>query len=1087
MSTSLEEIFCSENVLPDLFYFVEFTGDIFRPLPRCLDAPSIHSKARDLFENLVIQLSDTEKESGRILLLLGGNGSGKTHLMRAFRSITHEFDYGFFAYMQATQSAQRLDLYVLKKVIESLEQPLLPPRKTETALQRFSMALARQLPKEVVSALQEAESGESVGVLVNKAADQLVDKLNSPDLHFDIIRALLYLQCGVPSVRSKVSKYLRMEELSDYEQEVLGGITPLDADGDAIEIIRQLAKITRTLLGRTFVVCFDQIEVLLQRGQAIETVLLNRMLELARELGEIPGVVVVLGFHQSTYNVYRSQIVPAILDRIELSPPKQFLEVTRTEDEAKQVIGRRLRYLFDEANVPYVYKNESIDPIPPKVFDSFSFDSTRELLRDAYRYRKECIKAGCILKSWPLTTPSVSDEPEDEEVKTTQELVSKLVNDWESYATSSEFQVPDSDNELLSILLEALIQCSLELGGSENSIQVTQCNSSLPSIRLNFNGIEGEQSPLVIAICNATTRGGAFTRQLRLAREMVRDNQKLVIVRSSPFPSGRVNHATQELAQIIANEGRRTVVQDSDWRKMVALSSFKADKDRSVLEAFLRRQRPISNLECIRDILEYENLKFSKAQDTSDGLGNKTHNANSPNDSLVDVKQSPDASPGTDDPPQKAQEQTQQQQGSSVSVRDSNSIEIGTMLMSRRAEPALISPQHFKTHATFIGATGSGKTTLALQIIEQLLERGLPAILIDRKGDLAGYRKPGIWGQSLEDGRLDSFRDRLAQKVDVAVYTPGHPEGCSLNLPLLPQNRGDLSEFDRQQAARASTEALTGMMNYGSGQKAQGKGAVLQRALQRLVEEEDPVTAYDVLEYVKLQEPDFIADLGPLAKFAGELALDLEILLSQKQHLLDSGEDNLDAGVLFGRDASSSGRTRLSIICTKFLSESEEFFWISQLMLEIYRWGAKNPSDLLQATVFIDEADKYLPAIRQPATKQPIENLLRRARSMGIGILLATQNPGDFDYRARDNILTWFVGNLSQRTGVEKIKELFSNAGTDVSSLAGQSRGQFHWLRERQVRKIQAHRNAVKLPSQVPEDEILRLAAEGLQTASKLR
>ena len=61
----------------------------------------------------------------------------------------------------------------------------------------------------------------------------------------------------------------------------------------------------------------------------------------------------------------------------------------------------------------------------------------------------------------------------------------------------------------------------------------------------------------------------------------------------------------------------------------------------------------------------------------------------------------------------------------------------------------------------------------------------------------------------------------------------------------------------------------------------------------------------------------------------------------------------------------------------------------------------------LQAAAFFDEADAYIPAIGSPPTKEPMFDLLRRARSAGIGVLLATQNPGDFDYKARDNIATW--------------------------------------------------------------------------------
>ena len=77
-------------------------------------------------------------------------------------------------------------------------------------------------------------------------------------------------------------------------------------------------------------------------------------------------------------------------------------------------------------------------------------------------------------------------------------------------------------------------------------------------------------------------------------------------------------------------------------------------------------------------------------------------------------------------------------------------------------------------------------------------------------------------------------------------------------------------------------------------------------------------------------------------------------------------------------------------------------FWVSRLLIELGRLARKRPSGTLQAVTFFDEADAYVPAMSSPPTKEPMFDLLRRARSGGIGVLLATQNPGDFDYKARD-------------------------------------------------------------------------------------
>jgi DNA helicase HerA-like ATPase len=127
--------------------------------------------------------------------------------------------------------------------------------------------------------------------------------------------------------------------------------------------------------------------------------------------------------------------------------------------------------------------------------------------------------------------------------------------------------------------------------------------------------------------------------------------------------------------------------------------------------------------------------------------------------------------------------------------------------------------------------------------------------------------------------------------------------------------------------------------------------------------------------------------------------------------------------------------------------------------------------------VLFDEADVYLPAQSQPATKAPMENLLRRARSGGLGLLLATQSPGDLDYKSRDNIRSWFVGRVTQPVALDKMKPLFSDARVNVADrIASQGVGEFYLLQSGQATGFKADQ-ALLRTEQVPENEILTLAA----------
>ena len=125
-----------------------------------------------------------------------------------------------------------------------------------------------------------------------------------------------------------------------------------------------------------------------------------------------------------------------------------------------------------------------------------------------------------------------------------------------------------------------------------------------------------------------------------------------------------------------------------------------------------------------------------------------------------------------------------------------------------------------------------------------------------------------------------------------------------------------------------------------------------------------------------------------------------------------------------------------------------------------------------------DEADVYLPAQSQPATKAPMENLLRRARSGGLGLFLATQSPGDLDYKCRDNIRSWFVGRVTQTVALDKMKPLLSDARVNISTrIPAQKVGEFHLIQNGQPTGFKAHQ-AFLHTDQVPEHEILTLAAQ---------
>jgi DNA helicase HerA-like ATPase len=149
-------------------------------------------------------------------------------------------------------------------------------------------------------------------------------------------------------------------------------------------------------------------------------------------------------------------------------------------------------------------------------------------------------------------------------------------------------------------------------------------------------------------------------------------------------------------------------------------------------------------------------------------------------------------------------------------------------------------------------------------------------------------------------------------------------------------------------------------------------------------------------------------------------------------------------------------------------------FWISRLLVELGRLARKRPSKTLQGVVFFDEADAYIPATSNPPTKEPTFELLRRARSEGLGVMLATQNPGDIDYKARDNIGTWLVGKVTQDRALEKMRNLLAGYPNVAPRLATQPTGHFFVLGSG-TREIRSDRSMM-ITEQLSDTEIATLS-----------
>jgi hypothetical protein len=331
------------------------------------------------------------------------------------------------------------------------------------------------------------------------------------------------------------------------------------------------------------------------------------------------------------------------------------------------------------------------------------------------------------------------------------------------------------------------------------------------------------------------------------------------------------------------------------------------------------------------------------------------------------------------------------------------------------------------------------------------LSRGIPAILIDRKGDLSRYADPHAWQEPLANASDTKMREDLRQRLQINLYTPGDTNGCHLALPLVPFGDSTGNSLDQESLVRFTAAALSKMMKLGDSPNDQARSAILIRALQLLLARHQRGLTIPLLrELIASKDDELIASVeGTYRESHYDNLVERLQTLWVRYEKLFNGPNLLDIEALLGpRSPSQTGQVRLTIICTQFLPDDiSRDFWMAQFLVALGRWCAIHPSPQLQAVLLLDEADRYLPAQgRPPATKEPLEHLLRRARSAGLGLFLATQTPGDFDYRCRENITTWFLGRITQDRALQKVRTLLeaSRDRQAADHLANLTPGEFY-------------------------------------------
>jgi energy-coupling factor transporter ATP-binding protein EcfA2 len=1098
-----------ERLIQAFEHSITWEDDIWRADP--VDVPEVHRAARRKFSELLEAVASGHGAAmqARILLFHGQSGAGKTHLIRALRTAAHRAGKAYFGYAQMTPDITNYADYYLRRLVNALERPYDPDgANAESALARLTNRLvgdAAVMPAGELEKLREAQLDEQgLARFVLQLADDIVasPRFEAQELDINIVRSLLYLQRADPRIDQRVRQYLQGRELNELSRQAVAALDDNSGDGRAFEIIESLGKLAWSVDRAALVFCIDQVEDLRFFDDAEER-FQKAVRDLIQIANRVPTAIIIISCLGDFYDQVRGVLAQSYIDRIEKAGPVALLE-SRTSEEARLIIAKRLEHESARGGTGFT------DPtrfFGPQFFDEFGGLSTRRLLEHAQSRIKS----------------KVVDEPEDgpapdESAGFISTLAAALGfatqaagapagvasgvdfrELWERFQAASEAEIPSDDQELMDVLWAALPLAKDEWGGAVKlAMKRLEIADDLPAIDITVALATGVAQEARVFLCNRPTQGGGLKRQLdRVLPAM--QGKACFMLRASDFPPNRKNQTAQAFRKFRDGGGRSILVPIPEWERMLTVREFHSrHRNDEGFAAWCEQAKLLSGLVPMTQLLRLD-LLGARVPRADAAIASEPV----PATDLADVTPLHLATRGSVGAladwtgwgagaasPQPARADEEDDLPLSV-ILDENGSNASSILAGReiggRSKGITLNKDVLKRHAAVLGGSGSGKTTLALSLIEQLLLRGVPAVLIDRKGDLCSYANPDVWrANDNELGERRGEREKLADSIDVAVYTPGRGSGRPISITLLPNGINELPEHEQQLLANLSAAALGDMLhlkNSATHQKQSGTLSVALKILGSRFSKE--VMLGDLIHLLEDEDPeltDLTQRMDPSGKIRRDLIGQLDSLRHRNSALFEGGGESMrmDAFLGLGPYARRDGRTRLSIIYTGFLGDNENIlFWVSQFLSEALRFCQRNPNDQLQAVVMFDEADLYIPANAKPATAEPLQSLLKRARSAGLGIMLATQSPGDLDYKSRDQITSWFIGRVREDTALRKLKAAFqSESGLDAAAvLPGQTVGEFHLVQEGLVRSMKAQRSLIQA-EQVPFDRIEQLAYE---------
>lgn len=357
-------------------------------------------------------------------------------------------------------------------------------------------------------------------------------------------------------------------------------------------------------------------------------------------------------------------------------------------------------------------------------------------------------------------------------------------------------------------------------------------------------------------------------------------------------------------------------------------------------------------------------------------------------------------------------------------------------------------------HLMALGASGSGKTVLCKCIMEEAVRNDIPLVIVDPQGDIASLALKGDPEQIENHGIPLSMQEEYFEKARVAIFTPASSKGIPLSVnPLSFPSEGTPHE-EAILALDLTATSLSSFLGYELASDA-GKGAkaYLFTLLEHLWSKGKTVRDMGHMAELVLKPPQAIAEM--LHSFVTkrepqEIARKLRFLTVGTPSLMFQKGVQIDMDMFMDK---SDGKVPLNIIYMNTLSSTnDKQFFLATLLRELYCWMLKNPSEDIQLLFYVDEIAPYIPPYpRNPPPKEAYAFLFKQARKYGVGLVAATQNITDIDYKALSQVNTWCLGRMMTQQDIARVKQIIqsidpTHAETVLNKLPSLRTGEFLML-----------------------------------------